>query len=234
MKNSLFILALMTFLHVSAGPGNEALSYLDKALKANVSSEGVVNYSGLKSDANFVKAKDLYSNMLPQSTWTKNEKMSFWINVYNVFTIQLILDNYPVASINDIKEPWDKKFISLNGEMYSLNQIEHEILRPQFNDPRVHFAVNCASLSCPKLHFKAFRAETLDSDLNKLTRGFLNDPERNELGSNEVKVSKIFSWFQEDFTKGQSLLQFINKYSDQKISENAKVSYLEYNWNLND
>ncbi|MGB1033155.1 MAG: DUF547 domain-containing protein, partial [Flavobacteriales bacterium] len=108
MKLSLLLITVLASFQILAGPGNEAVNYLDKALMANVSPEGVVNYSGLKSDANFSKARESYMRMSPQSTWTKSEKMSYWINVYNVFTIQLILDNYPVASINEIDQPWDK------------------------------------------------------------------------------------------------------------------------------
>lgn len=227
------MIAVLTSFQLMAGPGNEAVNYLDKALNANVSSSGVVNYPGLKSDVNFSKARELYKNLSPETTWTSNEKMAYWINVYNVFTIQLILDNYPVSSINNIDQPWDKKFISINGELFSLNQIEHEILRPIFKDPRVHFAVNCASFSCPKLHNKAFRAETLDRDLNMLTRAFLNDSKRNKLSSGSIEVSQIFSWFKEDFTKGQTLIQFINKYANAAVEENASIDFLEYNWNLN-
>ncbi|MEO0405447.1 MAG: DUF547 domain-containing protein [Bacteroidota bacterium] len=230
------LLLTMTFFGISsiiASAGNEADTYLDKALKAHVTDAGIVNYEGLKNDASFAKAIELYKSGGEEESWTKEEKMAYWINVYNAFTIQLILDNYPIKSITNLGSPWDKKFIEIQGEKYSLNQIEHEILRGRYKDPRIHFAVNCASYSCPKLHNKAFRAETLEATMEKLTMEFINDSKRNDFSGKKPKVSKLFEWYADDFKNGQSIVQFIDKYYTGTLDSGTKIQFLEYNWSLN-
>lgn len=203
-------------------------------LNKHVSTSGTVDYASFKSDPNFERYISILESANPEdATWSTNDKKAFWINVYNSFTIKLILDNYPVKSINDIKSPWDKKFISINGVNYSLNQVENEILRPKFNDPRVHFAINCASISCPKLHNQAFTAENLNEKLEKLTKEFVNDKNMNELSASSVKVSKIFDWYAVDFKNGGTLIDWLNKYSNSTINSDAKISYKSYNWGLN-
>jgi len=142
-------------------------------------------------------------------------------------------DNYPLKSITDLDNPWDQTFILLKGKQYSLNQIEHDILRPQFKDPRVHFAVNCASYSCPKLYNSAFRPETLDASLTKLAEEFINDSKRNKLTSSPQEVSQIFDWFKEDFDAVDGVISFINSYAEVKISSGTTLKYMEYNWELN-
>lgn len=228
----LFVLILATFA-TQADPGFEANAFWDKALKENVNDDGIVNYEGFRSNASFAKAIELYESSAPRSSWTREEKMAYWINVYNAFTVQLILDHYPVKSIRKIPNAWDKKFINIGDKVYTLNQIEHEILRPNYKDARIHFAVNCASISCPKLHNKAFRAETLNKDLEMLTKEFVNDSKRNNLEGKNIKVSQLFDWYAEDFTKGQSVIDFLNKYANTPIAPKAKLGYMEYNWNLN-
>jgi hypothetical protein len=153
--------------------------------------------------------------------------------VYNAFTVKLIVDNYPLKSITDIKDPWDKKFIDLKGTMYSLNQIEHEILRPKFQDPRIHFAVNCASYSCPKLLNHAYMPMSLDNMLTQMTKDFLDDPKRNIITKEKGEVSQLFDWYKEDFTKHGDLIVFINMYSRVKMNKDAEIVFMEYNWELN-
>ncbi len=205
----------------------------DAFLKAYVSSTGIVNYKGMKSSES--KLDDyittLNSNPL-QKHWSRNKKLAYWINVYNAFTIKLILDNYPVKSITNIAngKPWDNKWIKLNGNTYSLNQIENEIIRPQFNEPRIHFAVNCAANSCPKIGNFAYEANTLNRLLEKQTKRFINGKE-NTITPSEIKVSKIFEWYSKDFG---DLISFLNKYSNTSISKDASVSFAEYDWALNE
>ena len=205
----------------------------DAFLKAYVSPTGIVNYKGMKSNES--KLDDyittLNSNPLQQH-WSRNKKLAYWINVYNAFTIKLILDNYPVKSITNIAngKPWDNKWIKLNGNTYSLNQIENEIIRPQFNEPRIHFAVNCAANSCPKIGNFAYGANTLNRLLEKQTKRFINGKE-NTISPSEIKVSKIFEWYSKDFG---DLISFLNKYSNTSISKDASVSFAEYDWALNE
>jgi hypothetical protein len=203
-------------------------------LKKHVSATGAVNYAGLKKD---VKLLDEYLKLLssnvPASNVSKNTRLAYWMNAYNAFTIKLIINKYPVASIKDISEkPWDIKFIQLGGKTYNLNAIEHDILR-KMGDPRIHVGINCASVSCPRLLNRAFTTENVNVELDKLTKGFIKDRSRNQITPNDIKLSKIFSWFKADFTKKGSLIDWINKYSEVKVKSTAKVSYLKYDWNLN-
>ena len=209
-------------------------SQFSALLKKHVSAIGAVNYAGFKKD---VKLLDEYLKLLssnvPASNVSKNTRLAYWMNAYNAFTIKLIINKYPVASIKDISEkPWDIKFIQLGGKTYNLNAIEHEILR-KMGDPRIHVGINCASVSCPRLLNRAFTPENVNVELDKLTKGFIKDRSRNQITPNEIKLSKIFSWFKEDFTKKGSLIDWINKYSEVKVKSTAKISYLKYDWNLN-
>lgn len=208
---------------------------LTKFLKSHVSIGGKVNYKGI------VKNKDQLNSILqefqsnyPVTKWTKNQKLSYWINAYNIFTIKLIIDNYPITSIKSINnKPWDKKFISLNGNVLSLNDIEHEIIRKQYNDPRVHFALNCASESCPILLNKAYRANVLSSQLTAQTKKFLMDSSKNDFSdSKRIKISQIFDWYKTDFTKNGTLIDFLNNYITEQLEEPV-IEYLDYSWSLN-
>ena len=143
-----------------------------------------------------------------------------------------MVDNYPVKSIKDIAggKPWDKKFIKLDGKTLSLNDIENGIIRKDFNEPRIHFAVNCASISCPKLLNKAYTAGNLNSLLESQTKRFINDNSMNMISATKPEISNIFDWYKVDFG---NVITFLNKYSDTEIESSAKISYKEYNWNLN-
>jgi hypothetical protein len=214
----------------------EAINHSDWniLLQKHVSEKGNVNYKGFKKDELKLKSYlTLLSKIMPDDSWSKGEKMAYWINAYNAFTIQLILDNYPISSIKDIENPWDIEFINLGDKTFSLNDIEHEILR-KMNDPRIHFGIVCASVSCPKLQNVAFEASNLDSQLDIAAKEFLADPARNNLSEDSIQLSKIFKWFAKDFKNEGSLIDFLNKYSEITISQNAKKSYKDYDWNLNE
>lgn len=180
------------------------------------------------------------------NTWSDKQKMSFWINAYNAFTVKLILDNYPVKSIKDIggffSSPWKKEFFHLFGVKFYLDKIEHEILRKRFNEPRIHFAVNCASIGCPSLRDEAFVAEKLESQLEEQTRLFLKDTSRNSVSHDKktITISKIFKWFKEDFgDKDENIIKFIFPYmksDDDNLDfwKKYNLEYSEYNWDLNE
>jgi len=170
---------------------------------------------------------------IPQDSWTREDKLAYWINVYNAFTVKLIIDNYPTTSIKDIKDPWSKRFFKLGNKPYSLNDVEHKILR-KMDEPRIHFVIVCASVSCPKLENRAFSATNLEEQLIKATKGFLADSSRNNITQDRLKISKIFKWFTKDFKQNGSLVDFINTYTDIDINKNAKISYNDYDWNLNE
>jgi Protein of unknown function, DUF547 len=224
-------------------PINHAL--YDSLLHKYVDSEGLVDYKGfIKDSVAFNSYLNLLSENYPnEKNWTKEERLAYWLNAYNAFTIKLICNYYPVASIKDVKsgipfvsDTWTIEFFSIEGKKYNLNNIEHGIVRPKFNDPRVHCALNCASMSCPKLLSEAYRAEKLNEQLDAQVRVFLKDPSRNKIISTEkAELSKIFTWFEGDFKKvSPSVIAFINKYSEVQLSEKAKLDYLDYDWKLNE
>ncbi|MFY0651673.1 MAG: DUF547 domain-containing protein [Cyclobacteriaceae bacterium] len=244
------LLAVPTMSCNSLNPNKEGTFPPDHAqfnnlLKKHVDERGNVNYKQLKNERSLL---DEYLGLLSEhppneSNWTKEDQIAYWINAYNAFTLALVLDHYPIASIKDIgskiqipfvNTPWDIKFIEIGDEEYDLNNIEHNILRENFNEPRIHFAIVCASFSCPKLRNEAYRGGKLEQQLEDQARNFLRDKSKNEIGTSEIHISKIFSWFKGDFTKDGSLIEFLNLYSQKKIEENAKVSYMDYDWSLND
>ncbi|WP_025663393.1 DUF547 domain-containing protein [Aquimarina megaterium] len=203
-------------------------------LQKHVSPTGTVRYIGFKQDYLVLKSYlEALSKNIPAENWSKSDVLAYWINVYNAFTVKLILDNYPIKSIKDIKEPWDLRFFKLGNKWYTLNDVEHRILR-KMGDPRIHFGINCASISCPPLLNKAFTAQNVDHELEKLAINFINDTKRNTITSNSIQLSKIFTWFAKDFKTEGSLIYFLNKYSRITISSNAKKSFKKYNWSLNE
>ena len=206
----------------------------DKLLKKYVSEKGRVNYKGLVSDRQELQAYiELLRSNHPEESWEQSEKMAYWINAYNALTVDLILRNYPVKSIKDIDQPWKKRLWMLGEKWYNLDEIEHQILR-KMGDPRIHFAIVCASYSCPVLIDDAYEASKLDTQLTEVTRTFLADPSKNSLSANSVELSKIFQWFAKDFKQDGSIIDFLNKYSEVRIAPNAKKRFKEYDWALNE
>jgi hypothetical protein len=188
--------------------------------------------------------------------WSRAQRMAFLINAYNAFTVELILAHYPVKSIKDIgnelfSNRWKRKFFKLFGQDSYLDQVEHEMLRKPgaYDEPRVHFAVNCASIGCPMLREEAFVAERLEAQLAQQEQRFLSDRSRNRVGAQgRLEVSKIFDWFKEDWTSGyqgiQSREQYFARHAklladdpalQKAVAEGkAPLSFLEYDWTLND
>lgn len=202
-------------------------------LSKHVSASGKVNYKGFKAD----EAKlDAYLKTLENTpldpNWSRSKQMAYYINAYNAATIKLILKNWPVKSIMDLHggKPWDVKWVKLGGKTLSLNAIENDILRPKYNDARIHFAVNCAAKSCPPLLNKAWTAGNLNKYLDQQARSFINNPTFNALAAGNVEISKIFDWYAADFG---DITDYLNQYAKTEINDNAKVAYKEYNWALN-
>ena len=221
-----------------------------------------VDYAGLRREP---AALDAYTTMLSAVTptqyglWTLPQRRSFLINAYNAFTLQRILSRYPdLASIRDLgnivfDSPWRQRFFELLGERRHLDDIEHGLLRgvPDFDEPRVHFAVNCASVGCPALRPEAYRADRLDAQLEDQTRRFLRDRSRNRFEPGPpatARVSPIFKWYGEDFSAGHrgldSLREFLAQYADVLADSDADrrglvggefaVKFTTYSWALND
>ncbi|MGB0868399.1 MAG: DUF547 domain-containing protein [Flavobacteriales bacterium] len=212
-------------------------SELNKTLQKHVSVNGIVNYKALKADQTSLNKYITYAKTAPVKTWSAKKQKAFWMNVYNAYTLKVIIDHMPLKSITDIKEnnkdAWHLDIVEVGGKKYTLDQVENKILRVDFNDPRIHVGINCASYSCPQLYNKAFTESNVESTLEILTKKFVNDTKRNQITSTTVKLSEIFNWFKGDFTKNGSLIQFLNKYSKTKIKADAKIEFLTYNWSLN-
>ncbi len=206
----------------------------DRLLKKYVAKNGDVNYKEFKKDSNTLNEYISYlSEQVPSEEWTVNEQLAYFINVYNANTIKLIIDNYPTKSIKDIKNPWLKNRIKIGNKDFSLADIENGILR-KMNEPRIHFAINCASYSCPKLLSTAYTSSNVQELMERATREFINNPSKNKLEKDEVKISEIFKWYKSDFTESMTIIDYINQYSDVKLFPNAKVGYIDYNWRLNE
>ncbi len=171
----------------------------------------------------------------------------FWINLYNALTIQVVLDHYPVDSIKDIdispgffsSGPWDKKLVTIEGQELSLNDIEHRILRPIWKDPRIHYAVNCASMGCPNLQREAFTAENTDNLLDKAAREYINHPRGVNINGGDLVVSSIYDWFQEDFGDSEAgVIKHLMQYADPKLKRKLQgfedINDDRYDWSLNE
>lgn len=242
LQISIFLVLITLFSTIIFSQENKTHKTWNELLKKHVDNEGHVNYKGFKKD--IVKFESYLSALekeAPKDSWSRDEKLAYWINAYNAYTVKLIVDNYPVKSIKDlggnlykINTAWDIKFIKIEGEEYDLNNIEHGIIRKDFEEPRIHFAVNCASASCPILRNEAFVASKLDRQLDDQARTFINDGVRNCVKEDVAKLSKIFKWFSGDFTKNGTVIEFINKYADTKMTKSTKIDYLDYGWSLNE
>ena len=206
----------------------------NELLSKHVDSKGFVDYKGFKADEKLlVNYLQYLAEHLPQVNWTKNDSLAYYINAYNAQTVKLIIENYPLKSIKDIDDPWDQKRVQIGENIISLGELEHDILR-EMRDPRIHFAINCASFSCPKLNNQAYVATEIDSQLDQATSEFIMDSSKNKLKKSEVELSKIFRWYKSDFTENGSLIEYLNRYSTIKISEDAKIKFLDYDWSLNE
>lgn len=213
--------------------------------------------------AAFQKEKKTLQSYLSQLTdvtskqfdaWPKLDQLAFLINAYNAWTVALILTEYPeLESIKDLgsifKSPWKKKFISVLGETRSLDDIEHRLIRGsgRYNEPRIHFAVNCASVGCPALRSEAYRGDMIEEQLEAATVSFLSDSSRNRVEGDAVQLSSIFKWYREDFESdwrgAKNLSEFLSLYKnalglsldeEEKLNENSMdIDFLDYDWDLN-
>ena len=219
---------------------------LDKHLKSHTSGINRVDYASLK--ANDVESLSEYLDDLQDidpRDYNKKQQFAYWVNLYNAATVALIIENFPVESITKIKDgllsfgPWDREWIEVGEDTLSLNDIEHRILRPIWQDSRIHYAVNCASLSCPNLGMQAFTTENTEQLLEKLASEYINHPRGVTFEKGKLKVSSIYHWYEEDFNDKQSnLISHLSRYA--KPALKAKLDALtndsfkhDYDWRLN-
>ena len=183
---------------------------------------------------------------LPVSTLNRDEQLAFWVNLYNALTVQVVLDHFPVDTILDIDispgffadGPWGKTLVTVEGHEVSLNDIEHRILRPIWRDPRIHYAVNCASIGCPNLIAHPFTGSGAPALLDEGARSYINHPRGVSAGPDGLVLSKIYSWFEEDFGRDEEdVIAHIRRFADLALAEslalNDEISDYRYDWSLN-
>ena len=217
----------------------------DQVLQKYVDSQGRVNYAGLKNDSGTLESYlDLLAVNAPSDRATFQTGLAFWINAYNALTIKGVLDHYPTTSVRKIKlfgGFFSRIKFQVGGRSYTLDNIEHDIIRSEFGDPRIHFALICASLGCPILENRAFVPETLEERLDNATANFINNPEKVRLDRENgvLHLSQIFEWYAEDFEDTHdSVINFISEYlpeADTAFLARAEIQiqYLQYDWRLN-
>lgn len=256
MKNSQFRFLIILVLvltsmacrrnSISANESSEVPNHLlwDSLLSTHVDDFGLVDYRGFMKDSLLLSE---YLNQLsanaPNSEWSNDDQLAYWINLYNAATIKLITQHYPIKSIKDIgssiqipfvNTPWQMEFININGEIIDLDRIEHGIIQKEFDEPRIHFALVCAARSCPKLRNEAYQGSLLNLQLNDQAKLFLSDKTKNDISANHVVISKLFRWYGDDFKKKTTLIEYLNEYSPAVIHEDIEIDFMNYDWKLNE
>ncbi|MEP6956763.1 MAG: DUF547 domain-containing protein [Chthoniobacterales bacterium] len=237
------LLIALIFLLVTCGvgqaeEGNWAESY-NKLLGRYATSSGV-KYAAWKNNAADLQALNgVVEGIGKQSvgSLSKNEQLAYYLNAYNAWILHEALEKYPTKSVKDTFFTFfTGKNIKVAGEQTSFKKLEDDVIRAKFGEPLVHFALNCASRSCPPLQTEAFRADALGAQMEKLARGYVNS-ERGviyESGKKSAQLSKIFDWYKDDFAKAGGAMDFINKRRSSPIPKDAKISFQDYDWGLNE
>lgn len=206
-------------------------------LKKYVDTQGYVDYPGFQKDSTKVNTYlDKLAANPPQESWPIEEQLAYYINIYNAGTVKLITRHNMPGSIRDIsvdgKGPWQIEFLTIGDKKISLGTVEKAILQPM-KEPRIHFAINCASESCPKLLREAYTAKNVEELMERATKEFMNGP-KNEIKKDTAMVSSIFEFYPADFkVKKPSIREYINQYSKIKIGEDTPIKYIPYDWSLN-
>jgi len=224
----------------------------DAFLKINIKPDGQgvnrIAYAAVtESDKNLLNNYITAMQRKKISQFNRNEQLAYWINIYNAVTVKVVLDHYPVSSIRDIDispgffsdGPWGKKLMTVENRELSLNDVEHGILRPIWKDPRIHYAVNCASIGCPNLAQTAYISKNINTQLDDAAKKFVTHPRAVRMTEEGVVVSSIYSWFQQDFGERESdVISHIQLYATPEISSQINgIKFFandEYDWSLND
>ena len=219
--------------------------FLDKYLVERSEGANLVDYQGVKP-ADRKKLSEYVAGLsrLPVLRYSRDEQFAYWVNLYNAATVQLILDHYPVKSITKISfsffsfGPWDEKLLEIEGKEVSLNDIEHRILRPIWKDRRIHYVVNCASISCPSLPKRALKPSTLENDLRSAEEIYLKDARAIRIEDGEMVLSSIYDWYREDFGDEESFIRHLMESGRERsyatMSALVEDAGYEYDWGLNE
>lgn len=218
--------------------------------------EGRVDYGALADDPRLDEYLAQLADTDPAILPSDADRLALWLNAYNAYTLKLVADAFPIDSIHELatggmvigwlikRTAWDIRFAEVGGADYTLNEIEHEIIRPEFGDARIHFALVCAAVSCPRLRDEAYTAERLEAQLEEEGRRFLADPSRNsfDVTYRQARISKIFAWFEEDFGRGDAeVIRHLAKFAPADVADDMvrhaekwTIDYQPYDWSLND
>jgi Protein of unknown function, DUF547 len=233
MRHSLF-LAVLVVVVSTKGLSNDFFSQADTFLKVHVNN-GRVAYADIKAKPQQLDALVSQIMSFELVKMNKTTKVAFMINAYNILAIKGIIDEYPVKSPMSINNFFDKQIYNVGGKIMSLNQLEKEELYPLAEDPRLHFVLVCAAISCPKLANFAYVPSKLGEQIEATTRKNLNDPDFIKVDKNKFRLSEIFNWYSADFnSKEQNVIDFINRYREIKMDTKMGVRFYSYNWDLND
>ncbi|RYU82161.1 DUF547 domain-containing protein [Hymenobacter persicinus] len=213
-------------------------------LAKHVTREGYVDYTGVLDDEDKLGAylQTIRKTPPDEQQWSRPEQEAYWLNVYNAATVYMVLQYYPVQSMNEIKvkglkgskSAWEAASVTVGTREYSLNQIEREVLRNRFQDPRVHFALVSAARSCPPLLNEAYDGTRLSQQLDEQARRFLRTAGLNQLTPDHLRLSSLFDWYSAELGEGETLITWLNHYADVKLAPTATVEFLPFDWTLND
>ncbi len=253
----MFLAALAAlFLAVSPAAADDAAydALLGRYVSASADGVNRVDYARWSANAADRAALDAYVSELSgqrPSAFARERAFAYWVNLYNAVTLQVIIERYPVRSIRDIRSegtgldprgligPWRTRRLTVDGRRLSLDDIENTILRPTFNDPRVHYAINCASIGCPNLMARAWRAETLEADLDAAARAYVNHARGvNVNADGSLRVSSIYRWFRADFGGSDAtvithLRRFVSPELERRLANATRIAAYGYDWSLN-
>lgn len=229
---------------VASSPAAAYEALLGRRISKGAGDLNLFDYAGTKSSGDDKIVRDYIAYLSAQNpdTMTPAEATAYWSNLYNAETVRLIIDNYPVKSIrkigNGFTGPWKKNTLVVNGKDISLNDVEHEILRKQFASPYIHYMVNCASIGCPNLSTKLWKADTLEADQIAAAEAYINSPRGVAIKGDKLELSSIYKWFKGDFGGKEGLLPHIRKHAGPElaaaIDNGAQIDGYEYDWSLNE
>ncbi|MDT8323195.1 MAG: DUF547 domain-containing protein [Bacteroidota bacterium] len=245
--------SIMFISHSSLSQGHDTLhAEYTAVLRAHVE-DGLVNYTELQQDSRLERYLARLATIDPDKLPSRDERLAYWLNLYNASTLSLVTVHYPLHSIRAIKlpsdrrateprarSPWDVKFVRTKDDTLTLNEIEHGIIRTAFDDPRIHFALNCAAVSCPPLRNEAYVSGVLQEQLEDQTRKFIRDKRRQRFDrpNRTAHISMVFKWYAADFGgTSTAVLDFIRRYLPRSSTfprEGWNIQFLEYDWTLND
>jgi hypothetical protein len=225
------LILLLLWFTTATGQRNIHQRWEDQ-LERNVSSTGMINYSDWKKEAHalnsYLKALEDHP---PQPYWTTTDRKAYWINVYNAATLALVLEHYPLQSIQEIDSPWEIEVFKLSDRALSLKAIENLLL--EMGDPRILFTLHRAAVSSPPLSKKPYRSYRLEEQLQAAAINFLNDPTQNQCHKDKSHLSRIFLWFFKDFGGLEQKITLLQKYACTEVDLDTRFSYLPFDWRLN-